>query len=222
MNPSNSNFNVGGTLFGAGLGSLLGGAMGPDPNQYYNQIPGVYHQQLDPYSNMGHQLLPQMQQNYQNMMNPGQFLNSMGQGFQQDPGYQFNLHQALMGSNQAQAAGGMAGSPQSQQFGAQIASNMADQGYQNYLNHATGAYNSGLQGMQGLETQGFDASNNMASGLASVLQNQAMMQAAKNQQNQSGMSSMFGGLFGGGGTGSGGGSFLSGLGSIGSDILGWL
>lgn len=170
---------------------------------YLGQIPGTYEKYLNPYIQGGNIDYGLLQKQFQQMMQqPGQQLNQLGQGFQTDPGYQFQLKQALGAANQAAAAGGMAGSPAAQQHAEDIAQQMADRSYQNYLHNAMGIQGTGLQGLGGFEQQGFQASNALAENLARALMNQANL-AETEQANRR----------------SEAGGFLGGIGSVASDVL---
>ncbi|WP_342227842.1 hypothetical protein [Rickettsiella endosymbiont of Rhagonycha lignosa] len=99
---------------------------------YYNQIPDILKQYLKPYVDRGNAVFPQLQGQYDQLLNhPGDLLNKLGQGYQQSPGYQFQLNQALSAGNRASAAKGMLGSPMQQQQAQQTASQFTNQ-LQNY------------------------------------------------------------------------------------------
>ena len=150
--------------------------------QYMDQIPGIQQQYLGPYSQMGQTLLPQLAGGYGAMtMHPGQIQAGLGSGFQQDPGYQWNLDQQMQGQNQAMAAGGMSGSPESQQFAEDTSGQLANQQYQHYLNNQMKIAGSGLQGEQGLENQGYRASGQMANNMTDYLYNRGNLAGAQAQ-----------------------------------------
>ncbi|WP_299079142.1 hypothetical protein [uncultured Paraglaciecola sp.] len=150
--------------------------------EYFDQIPGIQQQYLGPYSQMGQTLLPQLHQGYGAMaLHPSQVQAGLGQGFQEDPGYQWNVDQQLQAQNQAMAAGGMSGSPESQQFAEQTADQLANQNYNQYLNRNMKIAGSGLQGEQGLETQGYGASNQMAKNMTDYLYNRGNLAGAQAQ-----------------------------------------
>jgi hypothetical protein len=109
-------------------------------------------------------------------------MNNAAKGFQQSPGYQFNMNQNMNASNQAAAAGGFLGSSGHQQDSANRASNLANQDYYNYLGNALNMYNTGLQGTSGINQMGYNASNELANSLANVMMAQAGM-AYKGQEN---------------------------------------
>ena len=114
-------------------------------------------------------------------MHPGQVQSGLGAGFQQSPGYQWNVDQQLQAGNQAMAAGGMSGSPESQQFSQDTANNLANQQYQQWLNNQMKIGGAGLQGEQGLETQGYGASRQMSQNLTDYLYNRGNLAGAQAQ-----------------------------------------
>jgi len=122
---------LGGGLLGQGLASLFGGGSDPskEANKYLSQIPGMLPQYFEPYMSGGRYAVPQLQNQLGQLTgnlpglqqqlseltsNPGALYGRLGAGYQQSPAYEFEKQQALQGANQAAAAGGMAGSPQSQ------------------------------------------------------------------------------------------------------------
>jgi len=194
---------------------------------YLNQIQGTLQQGYDPYVNAGlgamgnysdlskqmTSFLPQLQGALGSAMSsPGQFINTIGQNFQQSPGYQFQVNQAENAAKNAAAAGGMLGSPQQQQGIAGTVNQLANQDYYGYLNEAMGAFgkgvegsqnlvNTGFQGFGNIMNQGYNASNEMAQSLANALQSQGSLayagQANKNQYQQAQQGGIAG-LVGGG------------------------
>lgn len=185
---------------GGALGSFMGGMGGPNygyiyggtnpydaASQYLNQMPGNIHKYFDPYVGMGNQLRGSLQDQLGQMVNnPNQLLNKFGSDYQQSPGYQFQVNQALGSANRAAAAGGMLGSPAEQVGVSGVVNNLANQDYQQYLNNVMGIYNNGLSGQMGLENQGFQATGDLVGGLnnylASMAQNQQAKYMAQQQQ----------------------------------------
>lgn len=184
-----------------GVTDMFGGGGYKNPanaaSPYLNQIPGTISPYYQPYVNAGQQALPTLQNQFNTMAtNPGQSVNTIGQSFQQSPGYDWQVQQALQGSNQAAAAGGMAGSPQHEQQNMQLANNIANQDYYNWLSNALQQQNTGLSGLQNINTMGYGASNELAQSLANNLMGQAGMQVAgtagKNMYNQGNLGMLLG------------------------------
>jgi hypothetical protein len=186
-----------------GMQNPANGAQG-----YLNQIPGMMQGYYNPYIQAGQQALPQLQQQFGMLTNnPGAVMNKIGSGFQQSPGYNWQVKQSMNAANNAAAAGGMLGSPAEQQSAATAVNGLANQDYYNYLNHGMNMYDTGLQGLQGMNQMGFNASTGLANNLANVMQSQANLSyAGQSNQNQ-----MNGGLFGAG---------LGFLGSVAGGLMG--
>lgn len=163
---------------------------------YINQISGKTQQYYQPYINAGQQSLTDAQKQYGMLTSdPGARMNQIGQGYQQSPGFQFAMQQALQGANHASAAGGMAGSPQSQQQNMQLANNMANQDYNQYLQNAMGMYNTGLQGQQGIAQMGQQSGNAYADMIAQQLAQQANLAYTGQQNNNENSSNLFKDMF---------------------------
>lgn len=172
-----------------GLFDFLGGG-GNNTNPadvampYLNKIPGTVKPYYDPYINAGNQSLSSLMGQYGNLINdPGALMNKMASGYQQSPGYQFNYNQGMNAVNNAAAAGGMLGTPSHQMDAGKMASNLANQDYNNYLGNVLGMYKTGLGGMGDVTHLGYGASNDLASILSSNLMNQAGL-AFQGQANQ--------------------------------------
>lgn len=221
-----SSFGPWGTAIGGlagGLYGMFGGGSNANAGKKYFQqagndisgIPGAVSPYLNPYMQAGQGAMSDLQNEYgQLTSNPGQFMNKIGQNFQQSPGYQFQVNQATNAANAAAAAGGMAGSPAEQVQLAGTVNGLANQDYYNWLNGAMGMFGQGLQGQQGMMGQGFNASQNMAEALAQARMAQANLaynQGVNAQQGQAQDQGMFNfGL----------GSLASALGSYGSKFKG--
>lgn len=156
---------------GAGIGSLF--APYEDPSKkamgFFNKIPGQLKENFNPWIQMAMGMA----------QNPAERLNQIGQGYQQSPGFKFALQQALQGSGHAAAAGGMAGSPQHEQQNMELATNLANQDYNQWMQNALG-----LQGLgMGIGSQG---GMRLGEDLASVLAQQGKLgfegQQAKNER----------------------------------------
>ena len=189
--------------FGSGLAGMFGlGQKSPSgaANKYLDQIPGKTGGYFDPYNQAGQSQLGGLEEQYQQLLgNPGQKLNDIGSNYQQSPGFQFAMQQALQGAGHGAAAGGMAGSPQHEQENMGIATGLANQDYNNWLGQATGLYGQGLSGSQGLAGMGLQAGTNQANLIAQQLaqkaQNAQQEQAAKNQGFGSSLGNLIGGAF---------------------------
>lgn len=185
---------------------------------YLQQIPGTITPYYQPYIDAGQQALPTLTNQYNQLIsNPQQMLSSMGSGFQQSPGYQWQVDQSMNSANQAAAAGGMAGSPAEQQQVATTTNQLANQDYYNYLNHVLGLYGQGMSGMQGINQMGYQASTGLANALGMNLESEGNL-AYAGQQNKNMMTAALAKALGGGigsfmGS-SGGSSMMNGMNSM--------
>ncbi len=102
-------------------------------------------------------------QNQYNRMasNPNDIISQIGSGYQKSPGFDWQLNQGEQAINNANAAGGMLGTGQHQQQAGQLATNLANQDYQQYLGQGLNLYNQGVAGQQGLFNQGLTGNQNL-------------------------------------------------------------
>lgn len=203
------------------LGAAGGGASGfagslwQNPSDQANKdiqnIPGYYHQYLDPYYQTGIDQSKLLRDQYGNLTRnaPG-ILNDIGKGYQQSPGFKFALQQALQGAGHAAAAGGMAGSPQHEQQNMQIATGLANQDFNQWMQNALGLYGTGLQGEQNLYNTGFESGKDITSGLSNADLQKAILDYMGTQSNNlfksdllKGGLNLAGNLLGGGAGGGG-------------------
>ncbi len=145
-------------------------------NEYLNQIPDTITPYYQPWIDAGKNAQGQTSGIYDQMTsNPNEYYNKLASGYKQSPGYQFKLDQALSASNNAQAAGGMAGSPQHQQLNMQTANGIASQDFNDYLTQVLGINKTGLQGEENALTRGYNASTGLADNLGSNLGQQGKL-----------------------------------------------
>jgi|ERR1700675_4735475 len=168
---------------------------------YLNQIPGQTQQYQQPWMQAGKDQLHGLQDQYSQLMNdPGGKMNKIGEGFKESPGFKFAMQQALQGGNHAAAAGGMAGSPQHEQQNMQMATDLGNQEYGNWMKNALGMYGQGLHGSQGMANQGQQAGQSMADMIAQTLAQQANLSFNGQQQQNQNKSDMWGNIFNGAGS----------------------
>lgn len=191
---------AGGNILG-GLYGMFGNQQNPADaaNATLGKIPGQIDQYGRPFFEAGKNELP----GYQDMINklmsdPTSIIKMLGQGYQQSPGYQWNLNQGESAINNANAAGGMLGTPQHQQQAGQLASNLANQDYNTYLQNVMGLFGKGLSGASGLVDTGQKAGGGLADAIAQVLGQQAQYQyagqAGENERQSSGLGQIGSGL----------------------------
>lgn len=168
-------------------------------NQYINQIPGQISPYYKPYMDAGTNALNTVTGEYGKSINdPAGQYNKFASGYKESPGYKTRLEEAMRQITNAQAAGGMAGSGQHQQYSAEKALELSGKDFEDYLTHIMGIYNNGMAGEQGIENQGYDANTDFAHMLANIKQQQGQMAysgaEANNNANSKDWSSIFGGL----------------------------
>lgn len=170
------------------IGDLFGGNnAGNQAMGYYNQIPDILKQYLKPYVDRGNAVYPSLQQHTDQLLNdPGRLLNHLSQGYQQSPGYQFQVNQAQQASNRASAAKGMLGSPMQQQQIAGTVNGLANQDFNQYLSQVLGLHGQGLNNEQGIYNNGANASHSLGENLSNALMSQGNLAYSNaNNQNQS-------------------------------------
>jgi len=200
---------------GAGIAGMSQGNPANAGNPYFNQandalkqIPNQAGQYLNPFIQQGQNSYNALNPQFNQMINdPASLINKFGAGYQQSPGYQYQVDQATKAANKAAAAGGMLGSPAEQVELARNVNGIANQDFQQYLQNALGVYRGGLQGLGNFQQQGFGASMGLGDMITKALQGQSQnsmnqgaynMQGAMNQQEQqgAGLGSLMGGLAG--------------------------
>ncbi len=177
-----------------------GGYQNPadDAMNYLDQVPGATNKYFSPFFNAGKNALPKLQGQYNTLLNnPGGKVNQIGQNFHESPGFQFALQRALQAAGHASAAGGMAGSPQHEEQNMGIATGLADQDYNNWMNHALGLYNTGLSGEQGFANMGQQAGQNMGDMISQLLAQKANLSYAGQQNENQNNQSMFNNILSG-------------------------
>jgi len=190
----------GAAQLGGGIAGLFGQG-GKNPydaaSPYLNRIPGETQQYYQPYMDAGKGAMGNLQNQYADLLG-GDKQNQLGSSYQQSPGYQFALQQALQGSNNAAAMGGNLGMPQHEQANMGVAQGLASQDYNNYMQNQMGLYGQGLQGNQQMNQQGYDASTRYGDNMANLLGTQAQYAYGgadwKNKQKESNWKNIFGGL----------------------------
>lgn len=171
-------------------------------NSYLGQIPGKTQPYYQPFMDSGKNQLANLTGQYgQQTSDPASVYNKFAAGYQESPGYQFKLQQALNAEGNAQARGGMLGTLQDQQYAGQIGHDYANQDFEDYMNRITGIYGQGQAGQQTLESQGYGANTDYAQMLAQLLGTQGQYayagQAGENanrSQNRSSLLKLLGSL----------------------------
>lgn len=167
--------------------------------KYLDQIPGATQPYYQPFIDQGQQAGNKLNSQYDQMTtSPGEFFNNMSAGYKESPGYQLKLKNALAAANNAQAAGGMLGTPQHQEVNMDTAQGVASKDYEDYIGHIMSLFGMGQQGQQKFQEQGFDASKDYGSMMGDVLGQKAQYgfagQAGMNQNKSNNMKNLMNGL----------------------------
>lgn len=129
-----------------------------------------------PYIDKGRAAGDSVNEQYGQQVNdPGGVYNKLGAGYKESPGYQYRLNQAMNAGNQANAAGGMLGTPQNQEQNMQTAGDMAGADFEKYMQNVMGIYQGGIKGQEGTATRGYDASGRMGDAAGGVEAGKASM-----------------------------------------------
>lgn len=182
-----------------------------NPNQFLQQIPGIYENAYGPYAQRGGQeynsfndflnKLLGMSGDYTSQLagqvnNPQDVVNRIAQTYSASPQYTEQKKQALEAGNQAAAAGGYLGSPQAQSYAENTASTLTNEDVSNYINRALGLRQQGLAGQAGLLGEalgqkgqeigyGLEGAGGLAEGLASGAISQANLAEREKKRKKS-------------------------------------
>lgn len=179
------------------LSNYLKGGKNPAPaaQNYIQNIPGMTSPYFAPYFNAGVNQLPSLEEQYGQLTeDPTAKYAQFGGGYSQSPGFKFALDQALQASRNAAAAGGMAGSPQHEQENMQVATGLANQDFNNYMDRIAKLYGVGLQGKQNLAAAGQQAGSSLADMIANTLAQSGNLAYRGQQEKNSAQNSLLGGL----------------------------
>jgi hypothetical protein len=163
----------------------------PDPAKkampYLQQIPGQAGGYYDPYIQSGGRANKSLEDQYNDLLSdPTGKLNKFGENFQQSPGFQFALQQALEAGNHAAAAGGMAGTPAHEQQNMGIATQLGNQEYYNALDRAMKLYGMGMEGENQSAERGLRGATSKSDLIAQALAQQGQLaHAGQASQNAS-------------------------------------
>jgi len=176
-------------------GIFNGGASASDAAmEQYNKIPGVYDKYLSPYINRGDQAYDKYNASLDSMMANGgvDFVNSIYNQYDESPAYKFAAGQATDAAGNAAAAGGTLGTGAHQAQLADYIQGLSSRDQEGFFNRSMGAYNKGMQGQSDIMTNGYNASNSMAQGLAGNYQDMGSLAYNKQEAQTRGAMGIFG------------------------------
>lgn len=185
-------------LMPGGVGGLFGGGdVGGygEARRQLEQIPEEMKPYYEPYIQAGTQSLGSLQEQLSRMtQDPSALMAQLGAGYQQSPGYQFSVDQAIEAANRAAAAGGQLGAPGVQAAVGQQVQGMAQQDFGDYLNRILGLYGGGVSGLTGLSGLGAQEGAGLAENLARARMSEAGLGQAEAQTQAQGQGQMISGL----------------------------
>lgn len=208
------------------LSNLFSGGKNPASaaQPYYNQIPGIAQQYMQPYVQQGQQAYQNMQPQLQQMsQNPTEYLNQLLSQYKPSEAYQNSRDEAMRAAGNTAAAGGMRGSSQDSMGEGRLVDSLMGQDMQQWLQNVRGLQTEGLQGQSGIYGTGANAGQSLENDLQNSLAQQGNLAFYGQAQKNANQSDLFKGLTGGigglmgmgmGGGNTLGGNMLSGMGSL--------
>lgn len=155
------------SMFGSGLGGMLGGMFGDSGKPYdkamqqYQQYGQMGQQTQQPFLNAGTGAIGDYQKWLQGQQDPGGFINNLMGQYQQSPYNSYLQGQAQNAGINAGSANGTMGSSALMQQMQQNAANIGQQGMDSWLQNALGINSQYGQGQQNLMTGGQGAANSL-------------------------------------------------------------
>ena len=108
---------------------------------YLEKIPGTIKPYYDPYIQAGNRALPGLEEQFNKLIaDPNAIISRIGAGYKQSPGFDWRMKMGQQGVNNAQASGGMLGTPQHEQESAQMLEGIASQDFNDYMKNALGIF----------------------------------------------------------------------------------
>ncbi len=151
---------------------------------YLNQVPGVAHENLDPWASQGQQAQQSNQQQYNQMsQNPADFLSQLRASYSPSEGYKFKQDQYRKAMEGSAAAGGRTGTHADQLAQAKLAQSLLAEDEGAYLDRLFQTLGMGQQGNEAIANRGYGAAGDLTNILGSNLGAQAGL-AYKGQENK--------------------------------------
>lgn len=202
------------------LDSLFGGGREQAGKDMYNQFQqgwGNAQGMMNPYIQRGNTAYDAYIQALNQSQNPAALYNQFAGSYKESPEALAMTQVGQKGANQANAASGMLGSGAAQTEAANLAQSVRSQDFDKYMQNMYNTRNEYLGGQSGLETQGFNASNNLMQQMQKYFEDMAKAKAGQDTGRSGGLSGLLGTGLGIAGSifgGPIGGAIGSGIGSL--------
>jgi hypothetical protein len=170
------------------LSKLLGQKNPADKGlPYLNQVGPMAQQNLNPYISQGQQAGNTANNEYNKLVsNPTAFLDDLFSNYSMTEGFKNRKKEALGTAQHAAAAGGYAGGLGDQKYQMELADALDSEDMQRWYQNVLPLYGMGLQGLQGQEAQGFNATTDLTGILGNTLGSQATLAFQGQQQKNKG------------------------------------
>lgn len=213
--------------------NLFGGGQEQAGKDMYNQMQQGWQNaqgMMNPYIQRGNTAYQAYIDALNQSKDPAALYNQFASGYKESPEALAQLQVGQKNANNAAAAGGMLGSGAEQTAAASLAQSTRASDFDKYMQNMYNTRSQYLGGQQGLEGQGFNASNNLMQQMQKYFEDMAKAKGAQDVGRGSAWqnaaltagSLLFGNNFGGGsgGGGSGGGDDDDGAGTAVTDASG--
>lgn len=175
-----------------------GSGPGDDASKYLEQYKREANAAYNPYIEYGMRAMPTLEETYAMLLNdPAAMQALLGGGFEESPGYEFQMDQAMNAANMAASAGGQLGTPAHQQEAMGYATGLADQDYWNYYNQNYNLFNRGLTGTENQFNTGLNATNQKMGGIGNLYGSQANLAYSQGRSQQDMIATLLGAALGG-------------------------
>lgn len=190
------------SLFGDLVGDLFGDDNPADAGmQYLEQIPDIGKEYYNPFIERGKRSGNILEGQYDRMaQDPVDYLDQIMRSYRPSSGYDFKQNQMLKAAGNTAAAGGFRGTQNDQQDSAAMVQALLGDDMQQFLQNVLGIQGSGLQGHQGFQNQGYNASSSLADYLGTNLSNQAGLAFQGQSQENANHAGILNSLIGAGGS----------------------
>ena len=149
----------------------------------------------DPYIQRGNEAGQILSNEYDTMLNdPAKIIDYLMSSYEPSAGYQYKQNQLTKSIGNTARAGGVAGTSEHQRQQAEMIDSLLGADMQEWLGNLLGVRNQGLQGYQGWDTQGYNATQNEAGDLGNIYGTQSQLAYKGAEQHNANHNDMLQGL----------------------------